>query len=75
MVTLNEGDTYTINCSLSSVGSNPPNTIVHINQDNGSMTYNSSEIDITVMRDTSYVCVANNGMTTAHFNYYITSKY
>ncbi|XP_011404072.2 PREDICTED: uncharacterized protein LOC105312831 [Amphimedon queenslandica] len=70
-VELHEGEMYTINCSLSSVGSHPPNTTVHIQQSNGSLIYNESEMNITASRDTYYLCVANNVMETAYFNYSI----
>ncbi|XP_003391878.2 PREDICTED: uncharacterized protein LOC100641702 [Amphimedon queenslandica] len=71
-VELDEGEMYTINCSLSSVGSHPPNTTVHIQQSNGSLIYDKLEMNITASRDTYYLCVADNGMNTAYFNYSIT---
>lgn len=72
MVTLHEGDMYTINCSLSSVGSHPANTTVHIQQSNGRLIYDKSVINITASRDTYYLCVADNGADTVYFNYSIT---
>lgn len=69
-VMLDSGESYTINCSLSSVGSHPPATSVHIMLPNGSMVHTDMMM-ITGSMHGDYVCVASNARQTVRFTYSI----